>query len=429
MAGKRARKRLVPKKKELVHQTPSLDLPDSEAVDVVRSRLRQRWELASVLNFIRVFKPVIEAKLDISAEEIETAIITPNALLSQLHISLLKGIPPVSKNLTGSDAWVTVLCKKLASWWPWVAESEIPLKASNGEETSKYKELHPINRLLILKALCEIRAFQPDAVSYINNALKEGTDLCTFRKDRTGGDGTGVAYWSDGDAVIGYRLYREVTNVQMTPRKGKGRLAQPTNSRQWETLATNLDEFQQISDKLSSSEIVDEAAVGEVIKNEIIPVLDGIQKKKERALKRQEKQEKLLNGYLNSYRLENARSCRSRKPVNYTFAEYDRCIDEALQLNKRLKTTQESQQEQKAAKKGNLTRDVAGLRRSKRITGHADLETRNHAEVPRHSSSNSDNGSVTVSDSDDGSSPKSSATKTSDDEESSLDVLEGLLDE
>lgn len=33
----------------------------------------------------------------------------------------VQGIPPVSKMLNGSDAWVTVLCKKLAPWWPWVS--------------------------------------------------------------------------------------------------------------------------------------------------------------------------------------------------------------------------------------------------------------------------------------------------------------------
>ncbi|KAL0003128.1 hypothetical protein SO802_016909 [Lithocarpus litseifolius] len=42
------------------------------------------------------------------------------------------GIPPVSKKLNGSDAWVAKLCKKLDTWWPWVAEGETPLVAAKG---------------------------------------------------------------------------------------------------------------------------------------------------------------------------------------------------------------------------------------------------------------------------------------------------------
>lgn len=32
----------------------------------------------------------------------------------------LQGIPPVNKTLNDANAWITVLCKKLAPWWPWV---------------------------------------------------------------------------------------------------------------------------------------------------------------------------------------------------------------------------------------------------------------------------------------------------------------------
>lgn len=36
-------------------------------------------------------------------------------------LNSIQGIPPVNKTLNGSDAWVTVLCKKLAIWWSWVS--------------------------------------------------------------------------------------------------------------------------------------------------------------------------------------------------------------------------------------------------------------------------------------------------------------------
>ena len=99
------------------------------------------------------------------------------------------------------------------------------------EEISRYKGLDPTKRLLILKALCEIRAdvlypistfkdisyiaflFLPcffvsspwkiivlvlqqnDTVAYINNALKEGTDISAFRKERIGEDGNDTSFW------------------------------------------------------------------------------------------------------------------------------------------------------------------------------------------------------------------------------------------
>ncbi|KAF6162922.1 hypothetical protein GIB67_021071 [Kingdonia uniflora] len=61
-----------------------------------------------------------------------------------------------------------------------------------------------------------------------------------------GEDGKGIAYWYDGDSTIDYRLYKEITKVEFMKMKGKWRLTQPTNSYQWETLATNLEEFKQI---------------------------------------------------------------------------------------------------------------------------------------------------------------------------------------
>lgn len=39
-----------------------------------------------------MFGPVIESNMKLSAEEIETALITPNSMLEKLHIMLLKVI-------------------------------------------------------------------------------------------------------------------------------------------------------------------------------------------------------------------------------------------------------------------------------------------------------------------------------------------------
>ncbi|CAA7397192.1 unnamed protein product [Spirodela intermedia] len=308
-----------------------LEPPLSET-DLCRLQLRGRWELASVLNFLHVFQPIILSELKISAEEMEIALMTAGNVLAHIHITLLKGIPPVSKNLEESDAWVTVLCKKLKMWWPWVAEGEVPLVANNGVEILTYKGLDPMTRLLILKALCEIRMQQDDILSYVDEGVKRGGQLSKFRKDSIYQDGNGTTYWYDGDSVIGHRLYKNVPKVEYKPKpKGRGRLTQPRVTFQWETLATNLKEFQQIADKLLCSKISSEHAIGSIVKDEIMPVVEELEKKKERLLKRRQRQATLFEGLRNCNFIQSRRSCRERRPVSYTFDEYYESIDEAIQ--------------------------------------------------------------------------------------------------
>jgi len=52
----------------------------------------------------------------------------------------------------------------------------------------------------------------------------------------------------DADSIIGHRLYREIQKIEVKIKpKGKGRSTEPLISCQWETIATNLDEFLAVS--------------------------------------------------------------------------------------------------------------------------------------------------------------------------------------
>ncbi|XP_019414642.1 PREDICTED: DDT domain-containing protein DDR4 [Lupinus angustifolius] len=219
-------------------------------------KLRNRWELASVLNFLEVFSPILGKDLKASAEEIEIGLVKPDVSLAKLHIQLLKGIPPVNRTLNDPDKWVTVLCKKLVTWWQWVAVGKIPLMPSKGEEISKYKELDSSDRLLLLKALCEVRADQHDAVSYINDALKEGTHITSIRKEALGRDGTGTSYWYDANAKCqSHRLYRgRITSVSNPKVNGIECLSLPPINFKWESVASNLEEFSEIAEKFHGVE-------------------------------------------------------------------------------------------------------------------------------------------------------------------------------
>ncbi|KAL0330771.1 UNVERIFIED_CONTAM: DDT domain-containing protein DDR4 [Sesamum angustifolium] len=213
-------------------------------VEPVRKKLRERWELASVLNFLHVFGPVIGSDLKISAEDIETALIEQNNILAQLHIDLLKGILPVKAKMKSSDAWMIALSKTLSMWWPWVAEGDFPVTAAKGY---------------------------------------------------------------DGNETIGHRLYKEANLFEKERAKGKGTL--PAINSKWETLATNLEEFNKIVNKFSSSEVKWEVDLSKCVAANVIPVL--------------EKQWKMImTGQLQGHTVHKLHRC----PVDGPMADQDRNI-------------------------------------------------------------------------------------------------------
>lgn len=293
------------------------------------------WELASVLNFLHVFRPLLNITAEFSAEEFETALITPNDTLSDIHIPLLKAIPPVTRMALTRDTWVTVLCRKLRDWWHWVADGDLPIVASHGVEVEVYKMLDPGIRVVILKALCDIRVEQEDIRNYIDNSLKHGVHLSAFRKERIGGDSQGISYWYEDDPIIGHRLYREIRKFEVKKAKTKGSQVLPSASYLWETVATNFDEFQDVSEKLFSSKNRTEASLGKKLKIDMLPEIEKDHKRKERLLKKQHRQALLLDNFLTVDGLGPGRSLRDRKPVTYTFDDYDRSINEAIKITKR----------------------------------------------------------------------------------------------
>lgn len=294
-----------------------------------------------MLNFLNVFRPLLNITVEFSAEELETALLVPNSTLDDIHIPLLKAIPPVIRMALGRSTWVTVLCRKIKDWWHWVADGEIPIVASHGAEVELYKNLEPPTRVLILKALCDIRVEQEDIRNYIDDSLKHGVHLSMFRKDRIGGDSQGVSYWYEDDEIIGHRLYREIRKVEVKKGKGKAVPTPPNTSYQWEMVASNLDEFQEVSDKLLESKNRTEVSLAKKLKIDILPEVDKIQKRKDRLLKKQHRQALLLDSFVIADGISSGRSLRDRKPVTYTFDDYDRSINEAIKITKKRQNSPE----------------------------------------------------------------------------------------
>ncbi|KAK4804146.1 hypothetical protein SAY86_003963 [Trapa natans] len=320
---------------KLVEPPPPAQLP--------RWRLRSMWELASVLNFLHVFRPLLNISVEFSAEELETALLTPNDTLGEIHIPILKAIPPIIRMAHTRDTWITVLCRKLRDWWHWAAEGELPIVASHGAEIELYKSLDPSVRVVILKALCDIRVEQEDTRNYIENSMKNGVQLSAFRKERIGGDTLyGVHYWYEDDPVVGHRLYREIRKPEVKKTKIRGSQVIPVVTYQWETLAANLDEFQDASEKLFTSNNRTEVSVGKKLKIDMLPEIEKVHKRKERLLKKQHREAFLLNNFKSVDGFAPGRSRRDRKPVTYTFDDYDRSINEAINIAKTKQSLPES---------------------------------------------------------------------------------------
>ncbi|GLJ46643.1 hypothetical protein SUGI_0982880 [Cryptomeria japonica] len=308
----------------------------SNSTEEELGKLRSMWQLASVLNFFHVFRPVLEIGVKFSAEDLEAALITPNAMLSDIHISLLKEVLQPCKVKLQHDTWVTMLCKTLKEWWQWVAEGELPIVTSHGGEITAYKELDPGIRLLILKALCEIRLEQDDIRTYISDTSKNSDKFVAFYKEPLEGNTDGTSYWYEDDSSMGPRLYKEIQKVQsQTQSKGRGNSSQPDITCHWETIATNLDEFQRIFVSTVSSGNEVEKRLANKLKNDILPEIEKIQKRKEQALQRREqalrrmqRDDMIMDGS------STGRCLRERKPVNYTFDDYDRSIAEAIEITK-----------------------------------------------------------------------------------------------
>ncbi|CAG7866755.1 unnamed protein product [Brassica rapa] len=298
-------------------------VPPPEASQMPRWNLRSMWELASVLNFLHVFRPLLKINAEFSAEEFETALLNPNDTLSDIHIPLLKAIPPVTRTALTRDTWVTVLCRKIRDSWHWVAEGDLPIIASQGREIEVYKSLDPAIRVVILKALCDIRVEQEDIRSYIDNSLKTGVHVSAFRKDRVGGDSHGVNFWYEDDPLVGHRLYREIRKAEVVKVRTKGSKILPNVTYQWETVATNFDEFQDVSEKLNSSSSRIEISLGKKLTRDMLPEIEKEHKRKEKLLKKQHRQALLLDNYL---------------VVDGLGAEandYDRSINEAIKITKK----------------------------------------------------------------------------------------------
>ena len=317
----------------------AVSLALATSVSKERLELRSLWEMAAVMNFFCVFRYIINNLPDFTMDELESAILNPNSVLDTIHVVLLKGVPPAARVPLRCDTWPTVLSKKFKDWWRRVAEGPCPLIPCQGAELASYLELDAPTRVRVLLALCEMRVDQDDARLYIDDLVKRSQLPTVVRKDRSGCGAEGTTFWLEEHSLMGQRLYREgqVTFPAPAPKNkgrgwGRGKNVPPPVPGSWETVATNIEEFQEVSTRLLESRNRLEAAMGKKLFQSLMPQLEEIQKKKDRMVKKQQREAVLLDNMLQGHGLAAGRSRRERKPVTYTFDEFDRSISDAIKF-------------------------------------------------------------------------------------------------
>lgn len=90
-----------------------------------------------------------------------------------------------------------------------------------------------------------------------------------------------------------------------------------------------------MQEKLFSSKNRTEVSVGKKLNNDMLPEIEKVHKRKEKLLKKQHRQALMLDNMMNVDGLVAGRSLRDRKPVTYTFDDYDRSINEAIKVTKK----------------------------------------------------------------------------------------------
>ncbi|GMH35160.1 hypothetical protein BSKO_03028 [Bryopsis sp. KO-2023] len=349
------------------------------------------WEMAEILEFLHVFKSILQMPTIFSADALEEAIVqSPGpGLLASIHMGLLRGISPRSQ--INEETWTVYLASKLlAQHIREGKRAELHFAPQKGHEMEEYAALSSTNRVGALKALCEMRGDREDVRSLIETVLKPKKareqqkgklkggqngvihhTIDDFRRVPYGEGSNGERYWLlDMWGSCGIRMYKEtlaeMPAASLTPaphthttsktrgrgrgRGGRGRgggrrgrakkplvpilggsmVSEGPPSGTWEVAASSLTELESLGEDLIGTRKRKCAALSKRIFNEIIPELQNRELAEERKRKQAEKLRVNLGNVILDTDGGYGRSRRKRKEISYRFDEYDRMIDEGI---------------------------------------------------------------------------------------------------
>eukprot|EP00210_Caulerpa_lentillifera_P003375 g3219.t1 len=309
--------------------------PGQEQEDI--ELVRRMWEMPVVFDFLMLFNDRLEIVESISMDEIEKAIVVSNGqgFLGHLHTELLKGFRPKLK--VNKMNWTVILAKKFRT----EELNENPFRPSSGSEAEDYCNATVTNRVRILKLLCEMRCCEHDLRNILQDVLKpipkpssmsrkrkmkDRITINHYRRVPIGRLSSTILFWlvEIWDPVQ-VRLYKEVLQ---SPKKNE-RISGQTKVQSWELIASSYEELSSFADSLGIKG-THSRNLKKRISNEVLPDLE---RELEREAKKQRRAERIKanastiildqhGGY--------GRSIRSRTEAKYTFEEYDRTMDEAI---------------------------------------------------------------------------------------------------
>ncbi|KAH7619637.1 hypothetical protein Ndes2526B_g06619 [Nannochloris sp. 'desiccata'] len=249
----------------VVLQRDSLTAEDIEAE--IES-LHGMWEMASILDFFHLFRKQLRLTRHFAANELERVLVTSpgdTGLLADIHIDLMRGISP--KNEISTTNWQIHLANKIKFHWRNLNDgTPCPFKPEKYLEAISYAELPAAYRVRALHFLCCIRLDREDIGLRMFEAERPKTEsevaeieaaqeaarlrasrstrssritiednietelldtLDTFRREPTGVDSSGAAYYYfEHVETTGFRVYKEIV---MAPSK-KSSLKDNNNS-------------------------------------------------------------------------------------------------------------------------------------------------------------------------------------------------------
>lgn len=254
------------------------------------------WEWAAVLAFFVRFWGQLGLPEGFTVDALEEGLEgagggASDAALMGTHEALLRGLHPRLRE----GAWLPLLAQKVERFW--FPATHAPFAPEKGQEASDYSNLSPLQKLAVLRLLCDVRLSEgKDTAARVasaarnsahpRKALKEAGRYASdlewlddFRGAPLGQDAEGGTYWWVClPHMHGFRLFREA------PKRGgggTGLLPAPA----WSTVAREPGQLEVIASRLLRSPSRFGQKMGRTLLDEVLPDLERRARQEERRVK------------------------------------------------------------------------------------------------------------------------------------------------
>jgi hypothetical protein len=369
-----------------------------EQVEADLDEIRGMWEMASIHDFLRLFKPQLKISRDVGPDELEHVLVTSpgdGGLLADIHMDLMKGTSPKNPIIVAN--WITHLANKIKHHWKHIPMSGFgcPFKPDKYYEAVTYSRLSSVNRVRALHFLCCLRADRPDIAGRISDADRPKTkkelagvakaaaaalkgsrnnlneesspapptieEVDNFRLSPIGVDSSKIAYYFfTCHDNTGFRLYRELPpSIRSNSSRRKSlddeifieatdddsdsdedslddyEVPDYPPGGKWELVATTLGELEAIAERLNRSMKAVDKALALKLTTDIMSEIHERLEAEERRIKAAQRVQRRLGVDSAGAVDEGLRPRRSRAVVNYAFTEYDDMLRSAIRRSQR----------------------------------------------------------------------------------------------